>query len=89
MDSIKGKVEKVTSNRKRLLELKEEVLRLEKIIKESEEANDGNLCEEEYGGLKMESGGKIIFGVALQLTVKYICLKTNGRSIILKTKIRI
>ena len=29
---------------------------------------------------------KIIFGVALQLTVKYICLKTNGRSIILKTK---
>ena len=52
MDSIKEKVEKVTSNRKRLLELKAEVLRLEKIIKESEEANDGNLCEEEYGGLK-------------------------------------
>ena len=52
MDSIKEKVDKVTSNRKRLLELKEEVLRLEKIIKESEEENDGNLCEEEYGGLK-------------------------------------
>jgi len=52
MDSIKEKVDKVTSHRKRLLELKEEVLRLEKIIKDSEEANDGNLCEEEYGELK-------------------------------------
>lgn len=54
MDSIKEKVDKVTLNRKRLLELKEEVLRLEKIIKDSEEANDllPNLCEEEYGGLK-------------------------------------
>lgn len=53
MDSIKEKVEKVTTNRKRLLELKEEVLRLEKIIKESEENNDENLCEEEYNGLEI------------------------------------
>jgi hypothetical protein len=52
MDSIKEKVEKVNSNRRRLLELKAEVLRLEKIIKDSEENNDGNLREEEYGGLK-------------------------------------
>ena len=52
MDSIKEKVEKVNSNRRRLLELKAEVLRLEKIIKDSEENNDDNLCEEEYGGLK-------------------------------------
>ncbi len=52
MDSIKEKVEKVNSNRKRLRVLKEEVLRLEKIIKDSEENNDENLCEEEYGELK-------------------------------------
>lgn len=52
MDSIKEKVEKVTANRKRLLELKEEVLRLEKIIKESEENDDDNFCEEEYNKLK-------------------------------------
>lgn len=52
MDSIKEKVEKVTANRKRLLELKEEVLRLEKIIKESEESDNDNLCEEEYNKLK-------------------------------------
>ena len=51
MDSIKEKVEKVTANRKRLLELKEEVLRLEKIIKESEESDNDNLCEE-YNKLK-------------------------------------
>ena len=43
MDSIKEKVEKVNSNRKRLRVLKEEVLRLEKIIKDSEEKNDENL----------------------------------------------
>ena len=52
MDSIKEKVEKVNSNRKRLRVLKEEVLRLEKIIKDSEEKNDENLCEEEYNELK-------------------------------------
>lgn len=52
MDSIKEKVEKVTSNRKRLRVLKEEVLRLEKIIKDSEENNDENLCKKEYGELK-------------------------------------
>ena len=52
MDSIKEKVEKVNANRKRLLELKEEVLTLEKIIKETEENNNENLCEEEYSGLK-------------------------------------
>ena len=53
MDSIKEKVEKVQTMRNRLYELKEEVLRLEKIIKENEKDNvEENICEEEYALLK-------------------------------------
>ena len=55
MDSIKEKVAKVVFIRKRLLEIKEEVLRLEDIIKKTKlnHGNDKeNSYEEEYEGLK-------------------------------------